>query len=240
MSSERIFNAPRIVLGMLTLLVAVHAVRMLLVPPETDDWLVLAGAFIPARFGSFGEEIPGGEGARFWTWISYMLIHGDIMHLTFNGIWLLVFGTAIAPRLGAFRFVLFTLVTGALAAAGFLLTNSDLFAPVVGASGAISAHMGATMRLMFPAIDAGGLVLLQIAPHAVPMFSMSEALADRRVQVMGGMFILFNVLAAFGIDASGASGPIAWEAHVAGFLAGFVLIGIFDKTSAPQQPFLTR
>lgn len=239
MSSERIFNAPRIVLGMLTLLIAVHVTRMLLLSPDLDDWLVLATAFIPARFDDIGVEFPGGEGARFWSWISYMLIHGDLMHLTFNSVWLLVFGTAIAPRLGSFRFVLFTLATGALAAAGFLATNPHLFSPVVGASGAISAHMGATMRLMFPAIDAGGLVLLQIAPQSVPMFSMREALADTRVQVTAGMFLVFNVLAALGIDASGASGPIAWEAHVAGFLAGFILIGIFDRTSAPQQPFMT-
>ncbi|MFA5951296.1 MAG: rhomboid family intramembrane serine protease [Hyphomicrobium sp.] len=231
---EPIFNVPRVVIGILLTICAVHALRSLL-SEDTDVWLVYAAGFIPARFESGGSELPGGEAARFTSWITHMLIHGDVVHLGFNSVWLLVFGGAIAERVGPVRFLLFSLLTGIAGAAAFYAWNPSLLAPVVGASGAISGLMGGTMRFMFTAIDSGGLRSLRENPRAVPLMSVTEALADRRVQWMSLMLVVLNVLAAFGFGTAQDSAVIAWQAHIGGYFAGLLTFGFFDRPRSSEN-----
>jgi len=123
-AKEPIFNIPTPVVALLGLLAAIHAVRTLLLSPDNDLWVVLAWAFIPARYGPLGTELPGGEVALFTSPVTHMFIHGDWMHLALNSAWLLAFGGAIAERAGALRFLLFSLVCGLAGAATFYALNS--------------------------------------------------------------------------------------------------------------------
>ena len=80
---------------------------------STDEWILLAFAFIPARYGDVGAVIPGGEAARVWSPVTYAFLHADWVHLLVNMIWMASFGGPLARRFGAARFLLLSLVSAA-------------------------------------------------------------------------------------------------------------------------------
>lgn len=233
-SDEPIFNVPRPVLLVLALLVLVHLVRQLL--PELDDlWFVLASAFIPARYGAMGADLPGGEVALFTSPFTHLAVHGDWLHLALNSAWLLAFGGAIAQRTGALRFYIFFLVSGLGGAAAFYLANSDLMQPMIGASGAISGLMGGVVRFLFPALDSGGFRRLREAPRSVRLMSLGEALTDRRILATSAILVVINVLTIVGFGAAQNGAGIAWEAHLGGYVLGLFTYGLFDNVSHLQD-----
>ena len=236
-TEEPIFNVPAAVVLLIALLVAVHIGRSLL-SPDADAWFVYAAAFIPARYNDMlGVDLPGGEVARFTSVVTHMFVHGDFTHLALNSLWLLAFGGAIAKRTGAARFFAFSLLCGVAGAGAFYIFNVGLLAPVIGASGAVSGLMGGTMRFLFPAMESGGFRQLREDPRSVRLMPLAEALTDRRVQVANLAFVLINVLAMFGLGGAQNSAGIAWEAHLGGYAAGFLLFGLFDRTSDEALEF---
>lgn len=238
---EPAFNIPPIVVIMGAVLIAVHVVRSLL-PTAWDTWFTLALAFIPARYSGFASSLPGGDIASVTSFVTHTLVHGDLFHLMLNLAWLLAFGGVIAARLGAAKFVLFYLFCAIVGAAAFLSFNIGLMAPVIGASGAISGLMGGTMRFLFPALDmSGGLWSLREAPNSVPMMPLGVALRDKRILGVTAAFILVNILALFGFGSVGAGG-IAWEAHIGGYFAGLLGIGLFERQpiERPRGPRLVN
>jgi membrane associated rhomboid family serine protease len=228
---QPVFNAPRAVLIALAVLVAIHAGRMLL-DDETDAQLVLSLAFVPARYTTGVETLPGGTLAAVASFVTHALVHGDWVHLVINSAWLLIFGSLMVRRMGAGRVLLLSAASAIAGAAVFLMLNRGLLAPVVGASGAVSGLMGASMRLLFAAMDQGGPWLLREAPELVQPMALGEALADRRVLMTIAMLVLINALMAFGIGGLNEPGGIAWEAHLGGFAAGFLLFGRLDRPRA--------
>ena len=67
--------------------------------------MLLAFAFIPARYGESAAMLPGGEAACFWSPLTYAFLHADSSHLIVNLIWMAIFGTPLARRFGALRFL---------------------------------------------------------------------------------------------------------------------------------------
>ncbi len=96
-----------------------------------------------------GGVLPGGFGAEIWTFVTYSLIHADWTHFGVNAVWLLPFGSAVARRFGALRFLAFFAVTAAAGAAMHLVTHAGEQFPMIGASAAISGTMAAAMRFAF-------------------------------------------------------------------------------------------
>ena len=227
---EPIFNVPAAVVGVLALLAGVHLLRQVL-SPENDAIMVLSLAFIPARYSGMAAELPGGDLASVTSFLTHALVHADATHLIFNGAWLLAFGGAIALRAGGARFLAFAAATAIAGALAFWALNPGLLAPVVGASGAVAGLMGGTMRFLFRALDRGGLRDLRENPGNIPLMSLADTLRDRRVLLSSSIFLLLNVLAMYGIGTGGAQGPIAWEAHIGGYLAGLFGFGFFDRPS---------
>ena len=224
------FNVPGPIKIFAGLIVAIHIVRNLL-PQALDIELLLAFAFIPARYSAEVAErfaFPGGFLADIWTFGTYALIHGDVMHLIINAFWLLAFGSPLAWRFGAKRFFLFSLVCAVAGAVLHLVTHVGEFVPVVGASAAISGHMAAVTRFMF---QAGGPFSGRRDPGAfrVPALPLVEALKNPQVLVFLGFWLFINLW--FGVSdlgIAGAQGAIAWQAHLGGFFAGLVLFRFFD------------
>jgi membrane associated rhomboid family serine protease len=229
-SREPIFNVPGAVLGVLAVLIAVHVVLALL-PPEQSLWWTLALAFIPARYSGLADELPGGSTAEVTSFVTHMTVHADITHLAFNSLWLLAFGSVLCARLGGFRFILFSIAGGISGALLFLLFNPGLAAPVIGASGAVSAMMGAVMRFLFKAIDRGEGYLLRHQPSAIPAVTIMGALRDRRIVLASLLFLAINLLAVIGFGKFGETGAIAWEAHIGGYLFGLFAFGLFDRSN---------
>lgn len=232
-SRAPILNVPSIVVVLLMLLGLVHAVRELLLSPEADRLLLLTFAFVPARYEAsmlLGGVLPGGFGAQIWTFFTYALIHADLTHLSFNGFWLLAFGSPVARRFGAVRFLAFFLVTVAAGALAHLVTHPGERVVMVGASAAISGMMGAATRFAF---QPGGSLDFWRArggdPDRIPAAPLAVALRNRRVLAFLAVWFALNLFFGLGsLSIAGYDQNIAWEAHVGGFVAGLLLFSLFD------------
>jgi len=133
-------------------LVLVHVVRMFFLTDEQDAEVILAFAFIPARYdpaADYLRALYGGFGADLWSFFTYAFLHADWLHVGLNLAWLLPFGTALARRFGAWRYIAFMLVVAAAGAFAHLITHAGAMVPMIGASAAISGAMAAAMRFVF-------------------------------------------------------------------------------------------
>jgi membrane associated rhomboid family serine protease len=221
---QPILNVPPVVTAVLAALALVHALRALL-SRSADLEILLLFAFIPARYEGTFVPLPGGFGADIWTFFTYSLLHADLTHLGFNAIWLLAFGTPLARRFGAMRFLLFCVVTAAAGALAHLVTHSGQVQPMVGASAVISGAMAAAMRFAF---QPGGGMQWRGDLH-LPAVPLLTALRDVRVLVFLAVWFGLNLLFGLGsVPILGNDQPVAWQAHVGGFLAGLLLFGFFD------------
>lgn len=231
-------NLPPVVVLLTLALVAVHGGRQLL-SPAADDWVVLAFAFIPARYGEVAALLPGGWAACVWSPVTHAFLHADAVHLGVNLIWMASFGGPLARRFGTLRFLFVAAVSAAAGAGVHYLTHPTDEALVIGASGAVSGMMAATARFAFAP---GGPLAGNRSPGAYLMPAEPLLAVLGRSRALGFILIWFAVNLLFGLAGGlvpGASGPIAWEAHIGGFLAGLLLFPLFDPVSRdapPQEP----
>ena len=234
-SREPIFNVPGAVLVLIGTMIAVHAGRQYLSAEDGYRFLV-AMAFIPARYTGFAHDIPGGGIATVTSFITHMFIHADSVHLAVNSAWLLAFGSVLCRRMGALRFLAFSMCGGIAGAVAFLVLNPGLSVPVIGASGAVSAMMGGVMRFLLSAIDRGEGHLLSQNPAAIPAMSLKACLTDRRIVLSSIVFVAINLLTIAGVGQLGTVGSIAWEAHLGGYFFGLFAFALLDtamqKTSS--------
>jgi membrane associated rhomboid family serine protease len=236
------FNVPLVVLAMVGVFGLVHALFALVLTPRQGDQLLLLFAFIPARYDMSllaAESWARGWGAAVWSFVTYAFIHANLNHLFFNSIWLLAFGTPVARRFGAPRFLAFFVITTAAGAAAHLATHHGEMGEVIGASAAISGMMAAAMRFVFQ--RGGPLGLLRTRdPEAyrVPAAPLTTALRDRRVLAFLVVWFGTNILFGAGtIAIPGFDQSVAWEAHIGGFLAGLLAFPIFDPVGdSPTEP----
>jgi membrane associated rhomboid family serine protease len=222
----QILNVPRIVTVLLVILIAIH-ITLQLLPRDISDWWLIALAFVPARYDGLANQLPGGDIASITSFITHMLVHGDVVHLAFNSVWLLAFGGALAKRVTIVAFVVFTVLCGIAGAATFWIFNPGLLAPMIGASGALSGLMAAMLRLLFSASDQFDMAALRTAPWRITLSPLSEIIFDRRLILVIAVWVAVNMLAMIGFDASSGS-IIAWQAHIGGFLFGLLFFGCFD------------
>ena len=151
------------------------------------------------------------------TLITSLFLHGSILHLLGNMLYLWIFGNNIEDAVGHIKFVLFYLITGVAASMTHILLNTDSMVPVIGASGAISGVMGAYF-LFYPRARVLTLIpfFIFIRIIKVPAFFFL------------GFWMLFQVISGINVSQSGEAG-IAWFAHIGGFAAGLILAPIFKK-----------
>jgi membrane associated rhomboid family serine protease len=180
-------------------------------------------------------------GAKIWTLASYALLHGSWSHVIVNCIWLLAFGPPTARRIGPSRFLLFMVVTAVAGALAQWAFSPMDFTPLIGASAADSGLMAAAARFMFqPGAPLGitrefGAGRLR-APSQAPAESLREVLSGRRVLIFIAIWMATNFLFGAGAQKLGASeAPVAWFAHIGGFIAGLLLFPLFDPPRAPAS-----
>lgn len=235
-SYEPMLNIPPVVTKLLALLAGIHAIRWLFLTPQRDIDFLLLFAFIPARYGSdpaVQEILPGGIAADAWTFVTYALVHGDIVHLTINAIWLLAFGSAVARRFGSSRFLAFFAVTAIAGALAHLVTHDTEFVPMVGASAAISGYMAAATRFVFQEGGPLGLLRAQDSQrYRVRAIPLLAALTDSRILAFLAAWFALNILLGLGSLSLGSEREVAWQAHIGGFLAGLILFAWFDPVTA--------
>ena len=225
---EPIFNAPTIVLVVIALFVAIHAVRDFLLSYEGQTDAIIYLAFIPARLTELGGRVPGGFPVGLSSTLTHAFLHGDWLHLTINGAWLLAFGSLIARRCGNLGFLALFAASAIAGALFFFVMNPAGVIPLVGASGAISGMMGGAFRLIFSTVG-GGFTMLHYHPMGVPRMPLPLALRDQRTMTAVLIWIAINLAFGFGLGDIFLSGEIAWEAHIGGFLLGFIFFSWFDR-----------
>ena len=158
------------------------------------------------------------ERGRWWAVFTVILVHAGWAHAIMNALAALAFGPPVARLLGRSpmgiaAFFVFYLVCGGFGSLGVALLHIHSEVPVVGASGAIAGLMGGAARLMGGAGD--------IQPWRSRPF-LSFALN----------WVLVNaILAVFGVTPFMSGARIAWEAHIAGFAAGALLLEPFLRLS---------
>ena len=268
---QPMFNIPGAVVATLLVLLAIHAAR-LAIPEGWDDLLFEDLAFVPDRLtylfapdrvvdsvvhlagqgadayrqAQVARLLLGDGSPRPWTLLTYGLLHADWTHIGLNAVWLLAFGTPVARRLGSWRFFAMLAVTTLAGAVVQWAAHPLDFAPVIGASAAVSGCMGATLRFMFqPHVPMAAIVEAagegRRQAFLQPARPLRGLLADRRAATFIVAWFATNFLFGLGSGPLGlASGPIAWEAHIGGFLAGLVLFGLFDPVrpvaATPEAP----
>lgn len=166
---------------------AIHFADLMMRPREI--WLAILGK---------------GEPFALVTLFTSMFMHGSIVHLVLNSVFLLVFGSAIEDTIGAWRFGIYFLGWGLAAALVQVYVETSSLTPTIGASGAIGGVMGAYF-LLFPASRIRVTVpMLAFAPFVLPAW------------IMLGVWFLYQVLVP-------QEGVANW-AHAGGFLAGMLTI----------------
>ncbi len=236
---EPLFNIPTVIVALIAVLAGLHGIRTLLLSDDQNIEFLLTFAFIPVRYdGSVlpGGALPGGFGAEVWTFVTYSLIHADWMHFGVNSVWLLPFGSALARRFGAIRFLAFFAVTAAAGAAMHLATHAGEQFPMIGASASVSGAMAAAMRFAFQ--RGGPLNMMRTGEdqdYRVPAIPLVRMLSDARVLIFVGVWFAINVIFGVGaISMTGSEQPVAWQAHIGGFLAGLLLFTWFDPPARPM------
>ena len=159
------------------------------------------------------------------TIVSSMFLHGGWMHLIGNMAYLYIFGDNIEDTLGKTKFIIFYILCGTFAALTQAFVDITSEIPMIGASGAISGILGAYI-ILYPKkkIKVFFWFLIFIRTFNIPsMF------------VIGGwIFIQF-----FSLN-NNAQDNVAYAAHIGGFIAGLILINLFNKNNFSKEKKLTK
>jgi membrane associated rhomboid family serine protease len=181
---------------------------------------------VPVEIGGDRASIPlqPTPGSVYFTLLTSMFMHGSLMHLLGNMLFLWIFGDNVEDDLGRVRYTGFYLLTGLIASLSHVVSTFVLgdnpFIPSLGASGAISGVMG------------GYLVM---HPHRRVTVIMFRTLTDVPGYVAVGLWFVFQLISAFGVIGQGpqSGGGVAFMAHIGGFIAGVVLVKLFAVGRLP-------
>jgi rhomboid family protein len=219
-------------------------VTFVLIALNVAVWLLVqgAGAALPlarsvCEFGLIpgeltasvapGTRFPMGEGLACLTdpgrqvqnVLTSMFLHGSWMHLLGNMWFLWLFGNNIEDSMTRGRFVAFYLLSGLAAALAQVVADPSSAVPMVGASGAISGVMGAYL-VLFPRVRVFTLVPLGVMVTSIALPAWAMLIYWAALQFFGGITSIVGE----------QTGGVAFWAHLGGFVAGVVLIKLFERS----------
>ena len=160
-----------------------------------------------------------------FSWVTVftsMFLHGGILHVAGNMLYLWIFGDNVEHRMGHGRFVVFYLLCGVAAALAQTITAPDSVVPMVGASGAIAGVMGAYF-VLYPK---SRIVTL------IPLFFFFQVIEVPAILFLGIWFVMQFLSGVGSIVTTAGGGPaggVAFWAHVAGFVAGISGVIVFRR-----------
>ncbi len=243
---EKALNLPGVVSALLAVMAAVQLFAVA-APGGVVHAFYEAFAFIPLRLSFLlapqrvllaigaasadqGRDdivtLLGASPLVYLTPLTYAFLHGGWTHLMINALTLAAFGAPVAQRLGTGRFLWFFVACAVAGALTHYALHPLDATPVVGASAAISGTMAAIVRFAFtPGARLGHGAM---DGRETRIASLSQ-LGENR-QAMLFLIVWFGANLLFGVfpEAMGSTEPIAWEAHLGGFLFGLLTFGAFD------------
>jgi membrane associated rhomboid family serine protease len=208
---------PVMTVSLIFINVLVFLYQLTLGPEEGQIFVYQFGAIPAAVLGN--QSLPSDMIAIPATMsvLTSMFLHGGFMHLIGNMLYLWIFGNNVEEAMGHIRFLIFYLVTGVVASMTHFLMDVDSTIPTIGASGAISGVLGAYILLY---------------PHAQVYVFVFIVIIIRMLYIPAGIVLGFYFLLQVfqGASTMGQEGGgVAWFAHIGGFVAGMILVGVFKK-----------
>ena len=249
---QKAINLPGVVTGVVVLLAAVQC-ALEYGPSALSEQLYATLAFVPARVTFLFDpeavlsryealDVLGREAqqqtllvleAR-WSALAsllgYAVLHANWTHFFVNALTLVAFGAPVARRLGARAFAAFLAACAVAGALVHLALHPFDFTPVVGASAAISGTMGAIARFAF-APDFRARATFDSSPVGRPTPRLSQLAENRQAMFFVALWFAMNFFLGVFPQAIGGSGPVAWEAHIGGFLFGLMSFGAFERVA---------
>lgn len=201
---SRRFPIVTILIILANILVFIHELR--LTEPQVNQFVEKWG-FTPAQFWS---------GHHLITLVTAIFLHGGLLHIAGNMLFLWIFGDNVEDQLGHFTYLIFYLAGGVVASLLFAIVFSSTTEPLVGASGAIAAVLGGYI-LLYP----------RSIVRSILIFGPFLAVGGVAAVIMIGVWFLMQVfysLVSFNIlSTSTAQSDVAFVAHVGGFVFGLVV-----------------
>lgn len=196
-----LINLPPVTKWLLLILIGIHAILYVVLDVRIRAEIILTFGFIPAIWTD--NMFLDAPALSALSPLTYMLLHGNWMHIAMNGAMLMAFGAGVEKTMGARRYLLFFTLCGLMSLIPELLINASSQYPIIGASGALSGLFAAILIILqrdgrLPTGKYG------IWPFAAFWIGISVLFG-----LFGGAF---------------AGGPIAWLAHLGGFIGGFILL----------------
>jgi membrane associated rhomboid family serine protease len=193
--------------------------------PTAADHLIAHYGMTPAKIVAIGSLPVKTIGRTLLTLLTSLFLHGGVLHLAGNMLYLFIFGPAVEMRFGHERYLYFYLGAGIAANLAMVIIGPAARVPVIGASGAIAAVLGAYF-VLYP--RARILTIL-------PFFFIIEF-----VQVPALLYLLlwFGLQLYSGLQSrvfSSMTGGVAWWAHIGGFLFGLVCAPLLARTQGPAR-----
>jgi membrane associated rhomboid family serine protease len=188
------------------------AIPIEITEPGTECVSVSGGTAIQCGSGGFGSD----QAPFYVTIFTSMFLHGSLLHLGGNMLFLWIFGNNIEDSMNRLIFVVFYLL-GGLAALGLQVAiHPDSLIPTVGASGAIAGVLGAYARL-YPHARVVTVIIIIIFFTIVTLPAL----------LVLGLWFLLQLLPAFSEPLGNTGGGVAYFAHIGGFLFGVLAIKLF-------------
>jgi membrane associated rhomboid family serine protease len=186
-------------------------------PPRLQESSVYALGVIPSVLFGYSSLPPGWQLVPGWATIfTSLFMHGSWLHLISNTWFLWIFGHGVEGAMGPVRYLVFYLVCGVAAALTQSLADPTSALPMIGASGAIAGVLGAYF-ILYPYANVRVLVLFFLFIRVVNVPAL----------IVLGLWFLGQVLSGAAMPME--EGGVAFWAHIGGFLAGVVLVGLFRK-----------
>lgn len=203
-------HKPLIAYGLIAVNVAIFIFQITLSMEQIELFLT--------DFGVIPEEISRGD--DLFTLMTSMFLHGGLMHLAGNMLFLWIFADNIEAIVGSGMFLLFYVFGGLFASAVHIFIDMDSTLPTVGASGAISAVMGAYLIMFSKSRIKMIFILFFRRPFFIPAIVFLGLWFGQ--QLLSGMGTM-------GAETADEAGGVAWWAHIGGFAYGLVLGFIFKS-----------
>lgn len=226
---EPVFLLPGDVTAMIGVLVAIHLASTLVLNQAGQLQLVFWFAFQPLRIIA-GLDDPSLAVPLIWTPFSHALLHASWEHLLVNVAWFAIFATPVSRRYGAGPMLAIFFASAAAGAALFAATTLYSVAYLVGASGGVAGLTGAAMRFIFqPVIVAQHPETGERVIVGRRLASFGDLWRDSRARFFILIWVVLNAAVPLLPLLTGMEVSVAWQAHLGGFLAGILMVGLFER-----------
>ncbi|WP_316354932.1 rhomboid family intramembrane serine protease [Devosia sp.] len=228
---EPIFLLPGDVTAIIGVLVAIHLASTLVLNQAGQMQLVFWFAFQPLRIIAGLDDLSLAV-PLIWTPFSHALLHASWEHLLVNAAWFAIFATPVSRRYGAGPMMAIFFVSAAAGAALFAATTLYSGSYLIGASGGVAGLTGAAVRFIFqPVIVAQHPETGERVVVGRRLASFGDLWRDSRARFFILIWVLLNAAVPLLPLLTGTQMAVAWQAHLGGFFAGLLLVGLFERKS---------